>query len=205
MFDDVLAYLQSAGPGAFFGTNALISAIAVIPGGASGICIGAGALYGLLYGTLLYVSSSAFGALIAFYLARSTARPLVLRALKSYDKKLKAMDKAIMTEGIKIVILLRLSPVTPFVACNFLLGLTAVSGSTYALGTLIGLVPSSFVYVYVGAVGAQASGGDGTSDAAGLMIQGLGLVATAMVTWKVVKIAQQTLDAAVGNEDMKAT
>eukprot|EP00668_Euglena_longa_P014142 GGOE01018116.1.p1 GENE.GGOE01018116.1~~GGOE01018116.1.p1 ORF type:complete len:199 (+),score=67.28 GGOE01018116.1:40-636(+) len=195
----VTEYLRDASPLAFFSINALISTVAVIPGGASGICIAAGALYGLLAGTLLYVLSSVTGAVLCFALARSAARPLVQRALRRYEKRLRAIDSAVVKEGIKIVILLRLAPVTPFVACNFLLGLTAVDVVSYTLGTLIGLGPSSFVYVYLGAVGAQATSASGSSTA-DLAVQTVGLFATLIVTYMVVKIAQSALDAAVDVE-----
>eukprot|EP00667_Euglena_gracilis_P022115 EG_transcript_24491 len=197
--DVITDYLRDASPLTFFGINAAISALAVIPGGASGICIAAGALYGLVAGTLLYVLSSAAGAVLSFALARSAARPLVQRLLRRYDKRLRAMDSAVVKEGIKIVILLRLAPVTPFVACNFLLGLTAVDITSYTAGTLLGLVPSSFVYVYLGAVGAQATSASG-SNPADLAIQVVGLLATLVVTYRVVKIAQSALDAAVDGE-----
>jgi len=197
--DAVTEYLRSAGPSTFFAINAAVSAFALIPGGASGICVAAGAMYGLFMGTLLYVTSSTTGALLAFALARSAARPLIVRAMKGAEKRLKALDAAMDTEGLKIVVLLRLAPVTPFVACNFLLGLTAVDTATFAVGTLLGLIPSSFVYVYFGSVGAQAVGGEENSIA-GLLLQSCGLVATVLVTHRIMKVAQRTLSAVVRDD-----
>ena len=79
-----------------------------------------------------------------------------------------------------------------------MLGFTSVDPVTHAGATLLGLVPSSFVYVYAGAVGNQvASGGVSVMD---YVAYGIGLLATVLVTMKVVKVAQTALDDAVESE-----
>jgi len=79
-----------------------------------------------------------------------------------------------------------------------MLGFTSVDPLTHALATLVGLVPSSFVYVYAGAVGNKvASGGLGPMDYATYAV---GLMATVAATVKVVKVAQAALDGAVEAE-----
>ena len=69
----------------------------------------------------------------------------------------------------------------------------------WQLATLLGLIPSSFVYVYAGAVGKDVANGEagGWSD---YITYAVGLVATVAVTIKVVKVAQEALDNAVDDK-----
>ena len=61
----------------------------------------------------------------------------------------KALDKAIQTEGLKVVTLLRLCPLVPFTYFNYVMGITAVKFSHYAIGGFA-MIPGTIVYVFVG-------------------------------------------------------
>jgi uncharacterized membrane protein YdjX (TVP38/TMEM64 family) len=60
-----------------------------------------------------------------------------------------AIDKAIHSEGLKLVILLRLCPVIPFNVLNYLLGITSVEAKHYIIG-MVGMLPGTLVYVFIG-------------------------------------------------------
>ena len=66
------------------------------------------------------------------------------------NRKFEAIDAAVSAEGLKVVILLRLSPLLPLAASNYLYGLTGVSLLDYVLGSWIGMLPGTFAYVTVG-------------------------------------------------------
>ena len=81
-----------------------------------------------------------------------------------------AIELALEKEGLKLIILLRLSPLVPFDILNYLMGVTSISFKHYALGSL-GMIPGTIVYVYIGTglsnmadvmSGNSSSGGTGT-------------------------------------------
>jgi len=54
-----------------------------------------------------------------------------------------------MTGGLKMTFLMRLTPLIPYILLNYLLALTKISMRDFCLGTF-GLLPSQFVFVFVG-------------------------------------------------------
>ncbi len=60
-----------------------------------------------------------------------------------------AIDNAIHSEGLKLVVLLRLCPVLPFNVLNYLLGVTSVEAKHYIIG-MVGMLPGTLVYVFIG-------------------------------------------------------
>jgi uncharacterized membrane protein YdjX (TVP38/TMEM64 family) len=62
-------------------------------------------------------------------------------------------------EGWRIQILLRLSPAVPFGLLNYMMGLTKTSLSTYVWSTVAGILPGSFVDIYIGVIGQNLAGG----------------------------------------------
>jgi uncharacterized membrane protein YdjX (TVP38/TMEM64 family) len=70
-----------------------------------------------------------------------------------------AAKRAVDEEGWKIQILLRLSPAVPFGLLNYLIGLTKTPLATYVLSTAVGILPGSFVDIYIGVVGQSLAGG----------------------------------------------
>ena len=91
--------------------------------------------------------------------------------------------------------LLRLSPVFPFTLLNYALGVTRVTWRDYALASLIGMMPGTCLYVYLGhaigdAVLTGAAHDRTTAERAALWI---GLAATAVVTVFITRIARRAL------------
>jgi uncharacterized membrane protein YdjX (TVP38/TMEM64 family) len=63
------------------------------------------------------------------------------------------VDKVISKEGLKVVFLLRLSPLLPFALSNYLYGVTSVDFGSYIVGTFFGFAPGTLGVVYAGSVG----------------------------------------------------
>ena len=55
--------------------------------------------------------------------------------------KFAAIDRAIGRDGFRVVVLLRLSPLLPLAASNYLYGLTSVDLTSYVLGSWLGMLP----------------------------------------------------------------
>lgn len=113
----------------------------------------------------------------------------------SGNRKFQAIDDAVSADGLKVVVLLRLSPLLPLAASNYLYGLTGVALSDYVLGTCLGMLPGTFAYVTVGAMGKSAI--QGTNDAAGLDFgwwqAGLAVAITSVAVGYVGRLAQNAL------------
>ena len=170
----------------------VLCTVLFVPG--SVITIGSGTLFGLKTGFIVVVLGANLGALCAFLLARSFLREKVM-SWAAGNAKFRSLDQAIGKKGFKMVLLTRLSPVFPFVLLNYLLGLTAVRPSAYALANLLGMLPATFLFVYIGAAARDAVAGQ--ADAAAGFYQQLlkyvGLLATVAVVVIVTRIARKAL------------
>jgi len=167
--------------------------VAMVPG--SLLTLAAGALFGLGKGFVTVFAGASVGATLAFLVSRYAARSWVEQKLEGHDK-FAAIDRAIGDEGLKIVVLLRLSPLFPFNLLNYALGLTRVRLRDYVIAHL-GMLPGTLLYVYygrlAGAVAEVASGVQTERNAGYYAVLGLGLVATIVVTTIVTRIATRTL------------
>ena len=86
--------------------------------------------------------------MLAFILGKYVFRSKSEELAAKY-RLLSALDKAFKTEGLKVVLLLRLCPLVPFTIFNYVMGITGVSFFDYAVGGL-GMLPGTLVYVFVG-------------------------------------------------------
>lgn len=192
---DVLRAIDDLGPWAAVAYVALyaVAAVAWIPG--SILTVAAGAIFGLLEGTLYTIVGATLGASLAFLVSRYLARGTIERRLGD-SPKLRAVDEAVAREGAKVVFLIRLSPVFPFNALNYALGLTRVKFWEYVPASALGMIPGTFMYVYAGhAAGQVAAGtaGAGPEGPGRWILLVLGLLATVAVTVLVTRTARRAL------------
>src|SRR5438552_15216038 len=82
--------------------------------------------------------------------------PHKIEAIAKRNETFLNIDNAIGKEGPKLIFLLRLSPVIPFNLSNYFYGLTGVRFWPYVLASWIGMMPGTFLYVYIGATGKAA-------------------------------------------------
>lgn len=169
---------------------------------ASLLTLAAGAIFGVLPGTVYVFVAASLGACLAFLLARHGARAWVERRIAG-DARFAAIDRAIGEQGRRIVFLLRLSPAFPFNLLNYALGLTRVRFGDYAVACL-GMLPGTLAYVYSGSLlGDVAAAAGGAAPERGPAQQALfaaGLVATIAVTVIVTRIARRALAQATAGE-----
>jgi uncharacterized membrane protein YdjX (TVP38/TMEM64 family) len=148
---------QGAWGAAVYGLAYVVCTVLFVPGLL--LTIGAGALYGPVWGTMLVSIAATAGASAAFLIARYVARDQV-RAWLAGNPKFAAVDAAVARRGAWIVFLLRLSPLFPFNLLNYALGLTGVSFPAYVLASWVGMLPGGLAYVLVGYAGRQALAGE---------------------------------------------
>ena len=106
-----------------------------------------GLAFGPKWGTLYTVNGGTICAVVEFWIARYFGRGAVARFLKG---KLVSVDEAIEKHGFITVMMIRLIPNAPYDVQNYSLGLTRVKARDYFLATLIGIIPGTFVFVYLG-------------------------------------------------------
>ncbi len=194
----VNAWIQGmggAGMVLFIGLYILVTLV-LLP--ASVLTIGAGAAYGLAWGVVLVSLASTSGACLAFLIARYLARDPIRKRAEG-NRKFQALDSAMEEDGWKIVGLLRLSPLVPFGLQNYFFGVTRVGFLPYLLASWSGMLPGTFLYVYLGYVGKaganalSAKGGE-AADTLEYVFLGIGLVATLAVTLYATRLAKRRLD-----------
>lgn len=172
----------------------IVATVLLIP--ASLLTLGAGLLFGLWKGSLVVLAGANLGALCAFLLARTGLRGKV-EQWAARNPKFAALDKAIGASGFRMVFLSRLSPAFPFVLLNYLLGLTKVRTSSYVLANLLGMLPGTFLYVYIGTITGQALNNEANS--AGpyqRILTVVGLLATIAVVVLITRMARKEMAAA---------
>jgi len=116
--------------------------------GAAVMTLLAGAIFGLLWGTVIVSFASTIGATLAFLAARYILRDWVQAR---FGDKLKPLNEGIAKEGAFYLFALRLVPAFPFVAINLLMGLTPIRTWTFFWVSQVGMLAGTLVYVHVGA------------------------------------------------------
>ncbi len=193
---NALEWIQSLGAvGAIaFIAIYIISTVAFIPG--SILTLGAGVVFGVGWGSLYVFVGATIGATAAFLVGRYLARGWVAKKIAG-NSKFRSIDEAVGREGLKIVLLTRLSPIFPFNLLNYAYGLTGVSLKDYFLGS-VGMIPGTIMYVYIGSLaGSIATIGTGnqpTDPTVQWAIRIIGFIATVAVTVYVTKIARKALE-----------
>jgi uncharacterized membrane protein YdjX (TVP38/TMEM64 family) len=193
-FNTWVALMGVGGIFIFIGVYA-VATVLLAPG--SILTIGAGFAFGLWKGFLAVSAGSTLGAALAFLVARFIARDRVEAIAKGNDK-FRRIDNAIGKQGAKLIFLLRLSPVIPFNISNYFYGLTSVKFWPYVVVSWIGMIPGTFLYVYIGtasqaAVSAAASGEAVKHGWQYWALTSVGLAATVIVTIWITKIARDAL------------
>jgi uncharacterized membrane protein YdjX (TVP38/TMEM64 family) len=115
--------------------------------GATVLTLAGGALFGLLWGTLIVSFASSIGATLAFLAARFLFRDAVHNKL---GDRLKPIDEGIARDGAFYLFTLRLVPLFPFFVINLVMGLTQLKTHTFFWVSQVGMLAGTLVYVNAG-------------------------------------------------------
>ena len=134
----------------FFAVYVAVTALS-LPGAAI-LTLLAGAIFGLLVGTVVVSFASSLGATLAMLFARYVLRDSVKAR---FGARLADIDKGIEREGAFYLFTLRLVPVFPFFVINLLMGLTTMKAATFYGVSQLGMLAGTVVFVYAGTQLAQ--------------------------------------------------
>lgn len=168
---------QNPIPGIFaFTAVFLLATVLLVPG--SILTLGAGYVFasafgifkGVLLGSISTFVGAVLGSLASFLLGRYLLHDWVSR-LSSKCEKFEALNAALNEKGIRIMVLLRLSPAIPYNIVNYLCGLTRITVLEYTV-SLLALLPGTVLYVFLGAsAGSLASSHEtGGSDTTTIVV-----------------------------------
>jgi uncharacterized membrane protein YdjX (TVP38/TMEM64 family) len=163
----------------------------------------AGALYGTWWGSLVVFLGACLGAEVVFLLGRGWLRGWARRRLAGAPKLL-AVEQAVSREGLRLVLLTRLSPAFPFSLLNLAYGLSDVSLRDYSIG-LIGILPGTVLFCALGALAGDVARFNtvlaGQADPLTWTVRIVGILATVAVTVLVTQVARRALADAPGDAE----
>lgn len=169
------------------------AAILFVPG--SILTLGAGYLFGLGEGVIVVAIGATIGAAGAFVVGKYFMTDWI-RERTSHYPKFQSVYHAIGKEGGKIIFFLRLSPLFPFSASNYLYSLTSVRFIPYVVATFFGILPGTVMYVYFGTLIESLTdlAGEGRERSPlEWILYGVGLVATVFITIYATRIAKKAI------------
>ncbi|EAQ27813.1 Pyruvate/2-oxoglutarate dehydrogenase complex dihydrolipoamidedehydrogenase (E3) component and related enzyme [Erythrobacter sp. NAP1] len=136
--------------GVFFAAYVAVTA-ASLPGAAI-MTLAAGALFGLVTGTILVSFASTLGATLAFLSSRYVLRDTIE---SKFGERLKAINNGLERDGAFYLFTIRMIPLFPFFVVNLVMGLTRIKTWTFAWVSQAGMLLGTIVYVNAGTQLAQ--------------------------------------------------
>jgi uncharacterized membrane protein YdjX (TVP38/TMEM64 family) len=180
----------------FIAAYAVATALS-LPGGAV-LSITGGFLFGTLLGTAWVVIGATLGA-VGIFLAARTALGDSLKA--KAGPWLTKMEDGFKENALSYLLVLRLVPLFPFFVVNLVPAFLNVPLRTYTLGTVLGIIPGTFVYVSVGAglgsvfeAGGDFSAGSVLTPEVVTALVGLSVLSLVPVAYKKIKARGQPAD-----------
>jgi uncharacterized membrane protein YdjX (TVP38/TMEM64 family) len=120
------------------------------------LSIAAPLMWGWKRGGIIELAAATFGSIFPYLIARSTLREWAVRKLHGHAEPgqtprhplLHEIGEVLEREGFTFLLLLRLVPIIPYTPLNYLAGLSSVRPVQYVVATLIGTIPSTFIFAY---------------------------------------------------------
>lgn len=159
---------------------------------------------GIILGILSVFIGACLGAITSFLLGHYLLRDCVHRLTKKYTI-FEALDAALQQNGLKIFLLLRLSPIIPFNAINYIGGVSAVSFRDYVLA-LFGMLPGTILYIFfcasAGSLTDSSSSGDNFTVT--IIVVVIGVVFGTTAIWLSARYARKELNRIVQEREAVA-
>ena len=130
---------------AYFAAYVAITGLS-LPGAAI-MTLAGGAVFGLLWGTVVVSFASTLGATVAFVVSRYILRDGIQHR---YGDRLKTINAGVERDGAFYLFTMRLVPAFPFFVINLVMGLTPMRTFTFAWVSQVGMLPGTIVYVNAG-------------------------------------------------------
>ena len=130
---------------AYFAVYVVVTGLS-LPGAAI-LTLAGGAIFGLLWGTVIVSFASSIGATLAFLASRFLLRDWVQG---KFGERLRPINAGVEKEGAFYLFALRLVPAFPFFLINLAMGLTPIRTWTFYWVSQVGMLAGTIVYVYAG-------------------------------------------------------
>ena len=167
--------------------------ISLLPG--SWISMFAGFIYGPFLGSILVFWGAVLGAVLTFLSGRTLLRGWIQKRL-SLNPKYELIEKSISREGLRLIILSRLSPAFPFGLLNLAYSVSSVKFKDFIIG-LIAILPGTFLYCSLGSLASEISRFgqilDNQSEWKSFIFSLLGFISTALVVFIIFKSTKNAL------------
>lgn len=154
-----------------------------------------GFMYGSIFGSLFVFLGAFLGAEITFLLGRTLLSNWAQKRISQLPK-IKAVEKAIIKEGLKLVVLTRLSPVFPFSLMNLFYALSNISFRDFSIG-LIAILPGTILYCTLGSLAGEIANFNmivkDRNDINSILFSLLGIFSTFAVVWIISQSARKAL------------
>lgn len=108
------------------------------------LSIAAVLMWGWLKGGTIELISATVGAIFPYLIARSTMREWIESRLRRHQKARDLLER----EGFTLLLLLRIVPIIPYTALNYIAGLSTIPLWRYILATFLGVIPSTYIFAY---------------------------------------------------------
>jgi uncharacterized membrane protein YdjX (TVP38/TMEM64 family) len=126
---------------------AYILAVALSFPGAGLLSIFGGFVFGWALSAPITVVAATLGAMVVFKIVQTSLGAAIAERASPFVKKLSG---GFEEDGFNYLLFLRLVPAFPFFAVNAVAGLTKMPLRTFAIGTLIGIIPGSYAFAWLG-------------------------------------------------------
>jgi uncharacterized membrane protein YdjX (TVP38/TMEM64 family) len=147
--DRLQAFVDDYGPMAVVAYSAVyVAAVALSVPGAVFLTILGGFLFGWLLGGAVAALSATFGAILVFLIARTSLGDLLVRKA---GPRLQTLANGFREDAFSYLLFLRLLPIMPFWLTNLAAALFRVKVETFALATMVGILPATFTFAVAGA------------------------------------------------------
>jgi uncharacterized membrane protein YdjX (TVP38/TMEM64 family) len=160
------------------------------------LTVAGGALFGVWQGSLLVFVGASLGSSAVYALASPLARTRWMRRV-TRDQRVAAVRNAVAGGGVRVMLLLRLSPLVPYSILNYALALSGVRYADFVVA-LLGMIPAIILYTYYGkVVGDVAALAAGVSPPRGVeyyLLLGVGLVTVAVSTTMITRAARREME-----------
>lgn len=201
LIESVETFLRELGPVGWIVFIALY-ALAVtfyVPG--SVLTLLGGALFGPRLGVLTVLAGAFLGMVGNWFLTRQWLRPGAQRKLEQ-NPRLQRLEQVLSRdEGWKLVALLRLSPLFPFVLINLVCALTSNLRFLPYMAASATILPGTILYIYIGDTVRQGLTLDGGLEQSQFLLRVIGVVATFAVVWLVGRTASRVLKKQLSETD----
>ena len=153
-----------------------VGCVLALPGSLLTLC--GGAIFGVAWGTLFNILASNLGATLAFLMARYFGRDFVASLMKG---RIESFDEKVATRGFRFIFTLRLIPLIPFNGLNLGSGLSKIKYRDYLLGSVLGMLPGTFIYTYFADALLKGATGSGKKVYVNLIIASALLIIISLV------------------------